>query len=427
MDISGLHKLYLKSGKVSTDTRKISKGTIFFALKGTNFDGNAFALDALEKGASFAVVDNPQIAQKDDRLLLFDSVLDTLQKLALFHRKFLNIPVIAVTGSNGKTTTKELLHRVLSTQYKTAVTKGNFNNHIGVPLTLLDMKPEDELAIVEMGDNHRGEVAELCKIALPTHGFVTNIGKDHLEGFGNMEENFKAKKEVFDFLSASAGIAFVNSRHADIVKASGECKNRIFYGKDGDFACLKFAGSDPFVCYLDESGRKYRTGLFGEYNFENIETAYTIGKYFHVPEANIHDALTGYVSDNNRSQVMETEKNLLLLDAYNANPSSVEVALKSLAGMETEKKKIAILGDMFELGDFAADEHQRIVDLGLSFGNIGMILVGKQYTRCDTGSSRAFETLESAEEYLNKNAPEGAVILLKGSRGMRLETLVPYL
>jgi len=427
MEIEELYQKYLSTGIVSTDTRKITKGCIFFALKGDNFNGNEFALQALESGASVSIVDEKEFVS-NDRCILVEDVLITLQDLAAYHREQLNIPFIAVTGSNGKTTTKELIKEVLSKKFNVAYTKGNLNNHIGVPLTVLEINSVHEIALIEMGDNHPKEVELLCKIAKPNFGFVTNVGKDHLEGFGSFEKNILAKKEVFDYLETAKGKVFLDKSDELVSSMVNSNIEVITYGKEDSYSNIEFVESNPLVVFKDELGSLIESNLFGEFNFNNIKLAYCIGKYFEVELPKISEALAEYTPDNNRSQVVKTKKNTLVMDAYNANPSSVEEAVKSFAEMMTDKPKWVILGDMFELGSYSKDEHQNMAELAVSKSFDEVLLIGENYagTKNIKGAT-IFSDKARAEVYIKKIAPKGAIILLKGSRGMRLETLKPLL
>jgi UDP-N-acetylmuramoyl-tripeptide--D-alanyl-D-alanine ligase len=420
MSIEELYDLFTQSGIVCTDTRDIKLGSMFFALKGENFNGNKFAPTALSQGAKFAIIDEPEY-ETSNHTILVASVLETLQELAAFHRNQLSIPVVAVTGSNGKTTTKELLFSVLSKKYKVACTKGNLNNHIGVPLTLLSITDAHELALIEMGDNHPNEVAFLCEIAKPNFGFVTNVGKDHLEGFGSFEKNISAKKEVFDYLALNKGTAFVDQADELVFDMVGHVANQVTYGLENSFSNITFLRADPVVVFQDEMNNEVVTQLFGGFNFNNFKLAYCIGKYFEVDLSDISTALMQYLPDNNRSQVFVTAKNTLIMDAYNANPSSVLEAVKSLASMNTGKLKMVLLGDMFELGRYSEAEHQEMTEVVTNFCFDQSIFVGEHYAKT-THKRNVFSTKEEAEVYIKKIAPEGAIILLKGSRGMRMET-----
>jgi UDP-N-acetylmuramoyl-tripeptide--D-alanyl-D-alanine ligase len=353
-----------------------------------------------------------------------NDVLEALQLLAKYHRTQLSIPVIAVTGSNGKTTSKELIHTVLAKKYSVAYTKGNLNNHIGVPLTLLEVNDIHEIALIEMGDNHPNEVAFLCEIAQPTYGFVTNVGKDHLEGFGSFEKNILAKKEVFDYLKISKGKVFLDRSDSLVTSMVDDSITIIDYGITGAFSNIEYVESNPLVVFRDELGEAVETNLFGGFNFHNFKLAYCIGKYFSVGLNDISVALKGYQPDNNRSQVVKTLKNTLIMDAYNANPSSVKEAVDSFAGVKSNKPKWVVLGDMFELGSYSEEEHQLMVELVSKLGFDEVLFIGENYFKTVSDNSVVkFSNKVEAEVYIKKIAPEGAIILLKGSRGMRLETL----
>jgi len=427
MRIEELYKLFVKSGVVSTDTRNITEGCLFFALKGENFNGNKFAQSAIASGASYSVIDEPEF-NKSDRTILVNDVLTTLQDLAKHHRSKLSIPVIAVTGSNGKTTTKELINVVLAKKYNVAYTKGNFNNHIGVPLTLLEINSSHEMALIEMGDNHPREVELLCEIAQPNYGFVTNVGKDHLEGFGSFENNILAKKEVFDYLEIHQGKVFLDKTDELVSGMVVDAIEVISFGVKGADSYIDYVESNPLVVFKDEQGNRIESNLFGAFNFSNIQLAYCIGKYFGVDLKLISEGLSEYQPDNNRSQVIKTDRNTLIMDAYNANPSSVEEAMKSFADMKTDKPKWLILGDMFELGSYAEEEHQNMATLASSNRFDEVVLIGENYGRTQgIKNATIFQQKSEAEVYIKKIAPEGAIILLKGSRGMRLESLKPIL
>jgi len=428
MHIENLYQLYLQSKlKVSTDTRKITQGSIFFALKGANFDGNRFATSALEKGAAYAVVDDAAVAAEDERILLVKDALSSLQELANYHRKQLKAHVLAITGSNGKTTTKELVHQVLASQYKTLATPGNFNNHIGLPLTILQTQLDTEILILEMGDNNLGEIAELCQIGMPNSGLITNIGKDHLEGFGSFENNLRAKSELFDYLLKHQGTPFINTKDPIVSNMAKRFHEPVLYGSEPDFAHLNKIEKNGFISFsLD--GVKYDTHLFGDYNFANVEAAHCIGKYFKVPNEKIAKALSEYKPKNNRSQVLDTNKNTLLLDAYNANPSSVGAVLDSFAKLQTQLPKLAILGDMLELGNISEREHANII-LQATQLNIKTYFCGPLYhdQRPKESVHEFFADKNQLVEYLKKANPSGCHILIKGSRGMQLESLLEYL
>lgn len=420
---------------ICTDTRDIKKDAIFFALKGDNFNANKFAELALNSGCSLAVIDEPEY-RKDERCFLVDDVLSALQSLANYHRKQLSIPVISITGSNGKTTSKELLNAVLSQKYDVLATKGNLNNHIGVPLTLLSITKEHEMAIVEMGANHQGEIAMLCSIAEPDYGMITNIGKAHLEGFGGYEGVIKAKSELYHYIHKKGGKLFVNADNALLQRLS-EGMNKITFGtsQDVDFTGI-FVESNPFVKLkfkvtndeqTIEEKHVVATQLVGNYNFENILAAACIGHYFRVSEKQIEHGLESYVPSNNRSQVMKTANNLLLMDAYNANPSSMNAAIENFAKMD-QPNKMVILGDMLELGVESDKEHDTVVQLLETKGIKNALLVGPYFMKAAklTGAI-SFANSEEALLYLKEHPVKDATVLVKGSRGIKLEKVVDAL
>lgn len=433
MEISSLYQLFLSAGKVSTDSRKIEPGCLFFALRGDNFNGNQYALDALEKGASYAIVDDTGLA-KHDKCIIVKDVLQTLQELARHHRRQLHIPIIAITGSNGKTTTKELIAAVLSSQYPMHCTQGNLNNHIGVPLTLLQLDPRIEVAVIEMGANHQGEIDQLCRIAEPTHGLITNIGKAHLEGFGGIEGVKKGKSELYRYLAETNGLAFVNNDEPFLLGLSAPVKKRIFYELSENPAPnhkpyeVKLLQLQPFiqVAFLDEKEQLIETGskLMGVHNFQNIKTAVTLGKYFKVPGAKIKAAIEQYNPNMNRSQWVPWGSNSILLDAYNANPSSMEATLRSFAENGLGNK-VVILGDMFELGDDAPIEHDRIAQLANNLGFEKVVLVGKHFAAAAQQlGCLHFDNVEELKAWFTRQTWENKVFLIKGSRGMALERLL---
>jgi UDP-N-acetylmuramoyl-tripeptide--D-alanyl-D-alanine ligase len=430
-----LYKHFLKHPEICTDTRDIKKGALFFALKGDHFNANQFAEKALNEGCSLAVIDEAKY-KKDDRYFLVDDVLTTLQQLANHHRKQMTIPVIAITGTNGKTTSKELVNAVLSEKYKILATKGNLNNHIGVPLTLLNIKKEHELAIIEMGANHQGEIAALCKIAQPTFGMITNIGKAHLEGFGGAEGVIKAKNELYQFIKQHRGELIVNADNALLMKLS-DGVDRITFGtaSNADYVGVLIE-SNPFVklkCKANGDRKTMdekaiiETALIGKYNFENILAAACIGHYFNVTELQIKTGLEKYIPSNNRSQVMQTKNNLVLLDAYNANPSSMNAAIENFAQMDRPAKMV-ILGDMLELGEESDKEHTAVIEL-LKQKNINnAILVGPHFMKAAKASyPNLFPTSEAALDYLKQHPALNLTVLVKGSRGIKLEKLVEVL
>jgi UDP-N-acetylmuramoyl-tripeptide--D-alanyl-D-alanine ligase len=425
MEIQELHKLFLKSKGVSTDTRKIQSGSIFFALKGDNFNGNEFALQALEKGASHAVVD--EIVEATPNLILVEDALRILQHLALFHRQFLKLPIIALTGSNGKTTTKELINAVLSEKFRTLATKGNLNNHIGVPLTLLSMDEKTEIGIVEMGANHPREIAALCEIARPDYGYITNFGKAHLEGFGGIEGVIKGKSELYDFLKENNKTIFVNADDETQIKQSAGGK--VFsLGESNSADCqTRFMEADPFVKTL-YGELVISSQLIGKYNSKNIAAAIGIGNYFGVGPEEIKKAIEVYVPSNNRSQIIKKNGNKIILDAYNANPTSIAAALESFSSMNADRK-IVILGDMFEVGKDSEKEHQEVVNAIEDYGFDKAYLCGKAFFETKTASSNIFQckSFDDLKELLRNEKFEDASILVKASRGMALERVVEYL
>ncbi len=425
MTTEQLHQLFLKATGISTDTRKIKEGSIFFALKGDNFNGNTFAIEALNKGAKYAVVDDAAVAEKDSRLILVNNSLKALQELATHHRKFLNIAVIALTGSNGKTTTKELIYAVLSTKYNAVATQGNLNNHIGVPLTLLSFTKQTEIGIVEMGANHQKEISALCEIALPDYGVITNFGKAHLEGFGGVEGVIKGKSELYDHLIERNKTIFYNANDTVQKEKLNRYSNTISFGDTTEAnTCIYLENTSPFVS-VKVNNTTINSNLIGAYNFTNIAIAIAIGLYFKVPSSDIKKGIENYVPTNNRSQILNTNNNKIILDAYNANPSSMEAALKNFE-LLPEQNKIAILGDMFELGNDAPKEHQYIADLALNLKQIEPILVGENFYLTQTQCTK-FKTYLELESFIKNNPLKNKTILIKGSRGMALERLLNWL
>ena len=413
MEIQDLYALYTQSYLVDTDTRKIRRGSIFFALKGDNFNGNKFVNAALEKGARYCVIDQEQYAL-EGKTILVEDVLSTLQKLANYHRNQLNIPIVSLTGSNGKTTTKELIHSVLKTQYKAHANLGNLNNHIGVPLTLLSFDNTTEIGIVEMGANHQKEIEFLSSIAEPDYGYITNFGKAHLEGFGGIEGVIKGKSELYTFLSENDKTVFVNQQDEKQLELTQDIQ-RILFEEN-----IKLTSTHPYL-ELSYSNLNIKTHLTGSYNFPNIIAAITIGQYFNISQENIKKSIENYIPENNRSQIIQKEENTILLDAYNANPSSVSLALENFHLLE-HSNKVVILGDMFELGASAKEEHQSMVDLTNKLAFNRSIFVGKNYYV--TNAEEKFETFESLKSHLTQHPITGAYFLIKGSRGMALERLL---
>jgi UDP-N-acetylmuramoyl-tripeptide--D-alanyl-D-alanine ligase len=410
---------------VSTDTRNLSPGSIFFALKGERFDANEFAEEAKQNGAEYVITERKDL-QGVTGFLVVDDTLTALQDLARKYRETLSIPVIAIAGSNGKTTTKELTGAVLNMRHATAVTKGNLNNHIGVPLTLLSIRPEHEMAVVEIGANHLEETAFLCEIARPDYGLVTNNGKDHLEGFGSVEGVKKANAELFEWLRKSEGTAFVNADDADLMHESGQIK-RVTYGTlaDADVRGTLRAGSVLVAVDLDKGGF-VQTHLFGKYNLPNILAAVAIGRFFSVPESDIHQALETYRPGLNRSQISRAGSNTVVFDCYNANPSSMKASVESFLDMKAPNSML-ILADMLEMGEYAAEEHVAMVRFLESCGIKEIWLIGPEFSRAAQGTPfRRFSDTKEAGNYLQQHPIEAATILLKGSRGFKLEQLFPH-
>ncbi|WP_111670824.1 UDP-N-acetylmuramoyl-tripeptide--D-alanyl-D-alanine ligase [Algoriphagus litoralis] len=431
MHLSILYDLYLKSTGISTDTRKIDAGNVFFALKGPNFNANEFAAKALEMGASVVVIDDPKFFIEDDqRYFICEDVLTTLQKLANHHRHQLQIPIIGLTGSNGKTTSKELLHAVLKQKFTTLATIGNLNNHIGVPLTLLRIKPEHEIAIIEMGANKQGDIKELCDIAEPTHGFITNIGKAHLEGMGGPEGVLKTKTELFQHLRENKGTVFINSQDPILSNMAKRFENPILYPAKGDFCEVSFLGADPFVKFsVGGMDGEHLTSLIGAYNFGNIANALTIGKFFGVEIEKAVAGIVNYKPENMRSQLIEKRSNLIILDAYNANPSSMEVAIRTFGQMTGKTHKMIILGDMFELGEHAEAEHRRLGEIVSEYPIDKVCFTGKLIVSALEKAPKAlyFPDPFSFRNWLQDSQLEDYLILIKGSRGMKLEGLVDFI
>ncbi len=416
MNIEQLYRLYTKTYLVATDSRKIKKGSIYFALKGENFNGNTFAMEALNKGANYAIVDEKEY-QTHSNIILVPNVLETLQKLANYHRKQLNLPIISLTGSNGKTTTKELINSVLSEKFNTKATLGNLNNHIGVPLTLLSMTSETEIGIVEMGANHLKEIAFLCNISEPNFGYITNFGKAHLEGFGSAEGIIKGKSELYHFLKNTNGLTFVNEDDKTQVKQSKGIK-AINFNKNS----IQFIEANPFV-KVKFKNTIIESKLIGKYNHNNIAAAITIGDYFKVSEVAIKKAIESYVPTNNRSQIIKKGSTKIILDAYNANPSSMQAALENFNQLK-ESNKIVFLGDMFELGNDSEKEHQYIAKLATSYNFQNVYLIGKAFSTTRVKNAfiyDSFEAFKASNKHLKIN---DSTILIKGSRGMALERIL---
>ena len=415
MNIEDLYKLYKESYKVSTDTRSIEEGSIFFALKGDNFNGNKFVEKAIESGAAIAVIDEKEYYVKG-KTFLTDNVLNFLQKFANYHRKQLKATFIGITGTNGKTTTKELVYQILSKKYNVLATKGNFNNHIGVPLTLLSIKPEHDMAIIEMGANHPGEIADLSKIAMPEYGYVTNFGKAHLEGFGSFEGIIKTKSELFQYILSTNGTVFVNGE--DLIQVEKTSNNKKSFLSDKIF----FEGANPFVA-VNNNGLMIKTKLIGNYNFANIKAAISIGEFFGVSSVKIKDALEEYQPTNNRSQIIKKGSNTIILDAYNANPTSMRAAISNLEEMDADYK-VAILGDMFELGDYSVDEHLSLAKELEKSAIDEIYLIGEEFSKTNLNKLKYFNSTDRLIKDEIISNFENTTILIKGSRGMALEQIL---
>jgi len=420
-----LYQAYLDSSVVCTDSRKITEGCIFFALKGDNFNGNTYASAAIKAGARFAVIDEEEF-QQSDHTILVDDVLESLQNLARHHRKKLSIPIIGLTGSNGKTTTKELIAAALKTKYNVFATDGNLNNHIGVPLSLLSISDQHEIAIIEMGANHQKEIEFLSNIAQPSHGLITNIGRAHLEGFGSVEGIIKGKKELYDFLAKSNGTLFLNQSDPLLVSIAPALNTR-YYGDNtmvsgiitSDFSLLEL------LVNVNGTEVQVKSNLVGGYNLTNILAAFAIATEFGISPIEIKNGLENYTPTNNRSQFVATDSNQVIMDAYNANPSSVEAALTNFSKRE-EANKLVILGDMRELGEDSAAEHQNIVSLIKSL-DLEAYLVGEEFSSVDQSDFKTFPNAASLTSFLNTSPLSDYTILVKGSRGIQLETILEVL
>jgi len=427
MMVEELYKIYQQYPSVQTDTRKLKAGDIFFALKGPNFNGNSFAQQAIDNGATCVVIDEKEY-EIPGKTFLVPDVLFALQELALYHRKQFNIPFIAITGSNGKTTTKELIHAVLSSTFKTYTTEGNLNNHIGIPLTILKIKLDAEMAVIEMGANHLKEIAGYCQIALPTHGLITNCGKAHLEGFGSEECVRKGKGELFDHLrTLTHGFAFVMWDYDYLQEMSKGISGIIKYGtKDNDHVIGKILPNENFLKVQITQGLDdgiISTQLVGEYNLPNVLAAVTVGKFFEVPEDKIVSAIENYTPSNSRSQLIEKDSNKIILDAYNANPSSMKLAIENFARKNSENK-ILMLGAMAELGNQSLQEHQGIIDLIKKYSWKKVVLVGGDFLKL-SHPFISFENSLLAKEWFSNQQIQNSYILVKGSRSMQMEKILP--
>lgn len=433
MQIKEIYSKFLESTGITTDTRAIEEGKLFFALKGDSFNGNKFADQALKYGALYAIVDEKEY-QKSNRHILVEDVLTTLQELSAYHRAQFKIPVIGITGSNGKTTTKELINAVLSTKFNVFATKGNFNNHIGVPLSLLSITEETEIAIIEMGANHVGEIASYCQWVKPTLGLITNIGNAHLEGFGSFENIIKAKTELYNELKKNNKIIFFNDDDELIKSLVGDYTFKISYGqKETVDTKIEIIHLFPTVALTmfeenEETGKKEKKGslssnLFGAYNVSNISVALGLASYFGIPFDLIKAGLENYIPKNNRSEIRQFGTNLVILDAYNANPTSVKAAVESFSKLEVAQK-VVLIGDMFEIGKDSLKLHQEIVDF-VSLANFDkMVFVGKEFNQCISENALFFKTTEEAKKWFLQENISASTVLIKGSRGMKMESIL---
>lgn len=434
MQITELYSLFLRYPLVTTDSRMCEKNSIFFALKGERFNGNLFAEKALESGCAYAIVDEwKEGMPSDERIILVDDVLATLQQLATYHRRKLKIPVIGITGTNGKTTTKELIAVGLARKFKVAYTQGNFNNHIGVPLTLLAMNRSHEIAVVEMGANHPGDIRELCEIAEPDYGLITNVGQAHLEGFGSFEKLVATKGELYDYLRAHEGKVFVN-RESAILYDLSEGMDRILYGRDDPslFASGTLADATPFMefdwRFFDRSFR-VRTRLVGEYNFDNAIAAVAVCKFFGIDAENISSALEAYEPSNHRSQFRRTDRNDLIIDAYNANPTSMKASVGFFASIPSSLPRVVILGEMKELGEVSDEEHQKLIHYLRELAFDRVYLVGDSFTQWTTDADgfHCYRDVDELIAMLRSEPISNHYILLKGSHSVHLEKAIDYL
>lgn len=428
MPIEQLYNLFKKCNGLSTDTRTIKPGNLFIALKGENFNGNQYAEHAIEKGAQYAVIDEEKYLTNPEKQILVPNALQALQQLSNHHRNQFEIPVIGLTGSNGKTTTKELITAVLSQQYKVVATKGNLNNHIGLPLTLLNINEQTEIAVIEMGANHIGEIKELCEIAEPNFGLITTIGKAHLEGFGSLEGVRKTKMELFDFLQTNKGFAFINADQQKILDAATnfDFEKKITYGQSPFADVLGIPVKDDLKAQLTYQDTEITSQLFGHFNFINLLAAIAVGKHFSISIENMKKALMGYAPQNKRSQIVQTQNNTLIIDAYNANPTSMEIAINEFASQQFEGKQTLIIGDMLELGEHEKAEHQSIIQLVKEKDFNEVYFVGEIFYELIDPEMKGsfFKHTKELMAYFNNTPKNGHHILIKGSRKIKLEELV---
>lgn len=426
ISIEDIYKLYLHYPHICTDTRSIKNHCLFFCLKGNNFNGNTFALQALKNGAAYVIVDEKEYTF-NERCILVSDVLQTLQDLARYHRKQLNIPVIGITGTNGKTTTKELMAAVLSSSYKILATKGNLNNHIGVPLTILSINKDVEIAIIEMGANHAGEIDFLCEISKPTLGIITNIGKAHMEGFQTIDTIIETKTALYRSIKKTQGTLFVNSDDNVLIQHANQI-NKITYGKhiNSNHRGEPISNSFHSGVYLPKYKSNIISQLTGEYNFYNIMAAITVGLFFNISIDKIQTSIASYTPTNSRSQVIKKGNNILIMDAYNANPSSVEVAIENFANIE-HPRKVVMLGDMKELGSISLSEHQTIVNMLKKLSIDEVYLVGNEFYSTNYYHFHAFKNFDEVAIHIKQANIQDAIILIKGSRGMEMERIINYL
>jgi UDP-N-acetylmuramoyl-tripeptide--D-alanyl-D-alanine ligase len=427
MNIQKIHELFLLNNSVSIDTRNIKSNDIFFAINGPNFNGNKFALEAIKKGCSYVVSDELEVSKLSNKIVYVEDSVKALQELANYHRRTLNAKIIAITGSNGKTTSKEILLNVLKSKYNTIATKGNLNNHLGVPLTLLSMNKDTEIGIIEMGANHLKEIEALCKIAEPDYGYITNFGNAHLEGFKTIEGVIKGKSELYEYLKSNSKLIFYNSQNNTQSNIIGEYTNSFSYGINANDDCqlTKVKSSDNIqVSYKNKT---ISSKIYGDYNFDNICIAIAIGDFYNIDFEDIKKGVENYLPDNNRSQITTKESNTIILDAYNANPTSMDLAIKSFEKLK-HTNKVIIAGDMFELGEESNKYHQQIVNYLESTSNIEIFIVGVNFSK--TNHSNKIKSLVTTDELITdlmKLKIKNSSILIKGSRGMELEKVIKYI
>ena len=427
MNISKIYALFNQNNSVSIDTRSIKPKDIFFAIKGPNFDGNNFALEAIKKGASYVISDNSTISKKSDKIIYVDNSIKALQKLANYHRRKLNTKIIAITGSNGKTTSKELILNVLKSKYKTTATKGNLNNHLGVPLSLLEINENTDFGIIEMGANHINEISQLCKIAEPNFGYITNFGNAHLEGFGSIEGVIKGKSELYNYLINNKSLIFNNSENIKQTSLINNYKNTYSFGINSESNCIINKSDSENSLNVSYQNKIIKSTIYGDYNFENICIAIAIGEYFEVDFKNIKQGIESYLPDNNRSQISVKNNNTIILDAYNANPTSMSLALESFK-KTNYKNKMIIVGDMFELGKDSNHYHQEIINELEKINDCIIYIVGEYFYK--TKHSDRIESFSTTKELINNLSKiniSNYSILIKGSRGMQLEKIIEFI